>query len=58
MEDAVRVKQDFVAGDGVAEYRLPEGPDVGDVEGVDRDLHVLHGRRVGLRLQPGRGAVS
>ena len=50
----MRVKQDFVAGDGVAEYRLPERPDVGDVEGVDRDLHVLHGRRVGRRLQAGR----
>jgi hypothetical protein len=51
---AVRVKQVLFAGCGVAEHRVPERPNLGDIQGVDRDLHVLHGRRVGLHLQPGR----
>ena len=52
---AVRVKQVLVAGFWVAEHRLPERPNAGDVHRVDRDLHVLHGRRVGQHLPPGRG---
>jgi len=51
----VRVEQVLLAGFGVAEHRVPERPDPGDVQGVQRNLHVLHGRRVGRRLQPGRG---
>lgn len=53
---AVSVKQVLVANYGVAKHRLPERPNAGYVQGVDRDLHVLHGRRVGWRLQPGRVA--
>ena len=52
---AVRVQQVLVAHLGVAEHSVPERPDLGDVHGVDRYLHVHHGRRVGRRLQPRSG---